>query len=195
MTTLGELRNKYSAVHKEYNSKAYELSKKLNETKELIKRTPNGDELFGEQAAVLELQYNAVSEQKKIYDDFTRQFMEKWNAERELIATKQNTEAEKDYYKDMGKILAVAMRMFHGDIVPGSDEKKLMEFDSDLYQMAKNAQMMAKLKERKKYDSLWDDEEKKELEDPVEAADAKETSLEAPEVVSVDEVIAKSTET
>ena len=69
-----------------------------------------------------------------------------------------------------------------------------MEFDSDLYQMAKNAQMMAKLKERKKYDSLWDDEEKKKLEDPIEAADAKETSLEAPEVVSVDEVIAKSTE-
>ena len=37
-------------------------------------------------------------------------------------------------------------------------------------------------------------QEKKELEDPIEAADAKETSLEAPEVVSVDEVIAKSTE-
>ena len=32
------------------------------------------------------------------------------------------------------------------------------------------------------------------MEDPIEAADAKETSLEAPEVVSVDEVIAKSTE-
>ena len=143
MTTLGELRNKFSAVHKQYNSTAFELSKKLNETK---------------------------------------------------VSAKQNAEAEGDYYKEMGKILAVAMRMFHGDIVPGSDEKKLMEFDSDLYQMAKNAQMMAKLKERKKYDSLWDDEEKKELEDPIEAADAKETSLEAPEVVSVDEVIAKSTE-
>ena len=164
MTTLGELRNKFSAVHKQYNSTAFELSKKLSETKELIKRVPEGDKLFGEQAAVLELQYNAVKDQQK------------------------------DYYKEMGKILAVAMRMFHGDIVPGSDEKKLMEFDSDLYQMAKNAQMMAKLKERKKYDSLWDDEEKKELEDPIEAADAKETSLEAPEVVSVDEVIAKSTE-
>ena len=42
MTTLGELRNKFSAVHKQYNSTAFELSKKLNETKELIKRVPEG---------------------------------------------------------------------------------------------------------------------------------------------------------
>ncbi len=69
-----------------------------------------------------------------------------------------------------------------------------MEFDSDLYQMAKNAQMMAKLKERKKYDSLWDDEEKKRIGRPYRSRGCKETSLEAPEVVSVDEVIAKSTE-
>lgn len=48
MTTLGELRNKFSAVHKQYNSTAFELSKKLNETKELIKRVPEGDKLFGE---------------------------------------------------------------------------------------------------------------------------------------------------
>ena len=47
MTTLGELRNKFSAVHKQYNSTAFELSKKLNETKELIKRVPEGDKLFG----------------------------------------------------------------------------------------------------------------------------------------------------
>ena len=45
MTTLGELRNKFSAVHKQYNSTAFELSKKLNETKELIKRVPEGDKI------------------------------------------------------------------------------------------------------------------------------------------------------
>ena len=47
MTTLGELRNKFSAVHKQYNSTAFELSKKLNETKELIKRVPEGDNCLG----------------------------------------------------------------------------------------------------------------------------------------------------
>ena len=40
--------------------------------------------------------------------------------------------------------------------------------------MAKNAGMMAQLEKRKKYDSLWEDEEKKEHEDPMEAADAEE---------------------
>ena len=89
MTTLGELRNKFSAVHKQYNSTAFELSKKLNETKELIKRVPEGDKLFGEQAAVLELQYNAVKDQQKIYDDFIHQFMDKWDAEREMVSAKQ----------------------------------------------------------------------------------------------------------
>ena len=127
-----------------------------------------------------------MKDQQKIYDDFIHQFMDKWDAEREMVSAKQNAEAEGDYYKEMGKILRGGnARVSTGMWLPGSDEKKLMEFDSDLYQMAKNAQMMAKLKERKKYDSLWDDEEKKELEDPIEAADAKETSLEAPEVVSV----------
>ena len=76
----------------------------------------------------------------------------------------------KDYGEEMGKIMTVARRIMHGDQVPMQDEKKLMEFDKDLYIMAKNAGMMAQLKERKKYDSLWEDEEKKEYEDPMEAA-------------------------
>ena len=89
----------------------------------MIKRVPEGDKLFGEQAAVLELQYNAVKDQQKIYDDFIHQFMDKWDAEREMVSAKQNAEAEGDYYKEMGKILAVAMRMFHGDIVPARTRK------------------------------------------------------------------------
>ncbi len=69
--------------------------------------------------------------------------------------------------------MTVARRIMHGDQVPMQDEKKLMEYDKDLYIMAKNAGMMARLEKRKKYDSLWEDEEKKEHEDPMEAADAR----------------------
>ena len=61
--------------------------------------------------------------------------------------------------------MTVARRLMHGDQVPMQDEKKLMEYDKDLYIMAKNAGMMARLEKRKKYDSLWEDEEKKEHED------------------------------
>lgn len=191
--TLGELRTTYSGVHKEYNSTAYNLSVKLNETKERIANTPNGQELFGEQAATLELQYNAVKEQQKVYDDFIQQFMKQWDAKMESVAEKENAEATADYYEDIGKIMTVAQRMCHGDKVPATDEKKLMEYDSDLYQMAKNAQMMARLKKRKEYDSLWTDEEKKEYEDPIEAADSTETELVGPDIVSVDSVIEAAT--
>lgn len=67
-----------------------------------------------------------------------------------------------------------------------------MEYDKDLYIMAKNAGMMARLEKRKKYDSLWEDEEKKEHEDPMEAADAEEAFTAGPEVVSVESVMEAS---
>ena len=59
--------------------------------------------------------------------------------------------------------------------------------------MAKNAGMMARLEKRKKYDSLWEDEEKKEHEDPMEAADAEEAFAAGPEVVSVESVMEAAT--
>lgn len=115
--------------------------------------------------------------------------MEQWNSKFNSVVAKQQGEVAKDYGEEMGKIMTVARRIMHGDQVPMQDEKKLMEFDKDLYIMAKNAGMMAQLKERKKYDSLWEDEEKKEYEDPMEAADAEEAFADGPEVVSVESVM------
>ena len=65
-----------------------------------------------------------------------------------------------------------------------------MEFDSHLYQMAKNIGAMAKLKERKKYKSLWEEEEDKEKVDPMEAADSQKLTEAGPQVVSVEETLA-----
>ena len=44
--------------------------------------------------------------------------------------------------------------------MPYTDEKKVMEYDSDMYARAKQAQMiMASMKKKQKeYDSLWDEE-------------------------------------
>ena len=50
-----------------------------------------------------------------------------------------------------------------------------------------------RLEKRKKYKSLWDDEEKKEREDPMEAADAEEAFAAGPEVVSVESVMEAAT--
>jgi hypothetical protein len=192
--TLGELRSTYSSVHKEYNSTKYNLSVKVNEMKDKVANSPNGQELYGEQLDTLELQYNAVKDQQEVYDNFIKQFMEQWDAKMETVAAKENSEAAADYNEELGKIMTVARRMCHGDKVPAQDEKKLMEYSSDLYQMAKNAQMMAQIKKRKEYKSLWENEEKKEYEDPIEAADSTETDLVGPEIVSVDSVIEAATE-
>jgi hypothetical protein len=58
--TLGELRSTYSSVHKEYNSTKYNLSVKVNEMKDKVANSPNGQELYGEQLDTLELQYNPI---------------------------------------------------------------------------------------------------------------------------------------
>ena len=47
---------------------------------------------------------------------------------------------------------------------------------------------MAKKKEE--YDSLWEEEEKKKLEDPMEVADNTEVFAEGPEIVDVADTIA-----
>lgn len=65
----------------------------------------------------------------------------------------------KDRADDMAKIMEIARRIADGDTVPQSDEKKLMEYSADLYQVAKASAMANRDKEHNKYDALFDDEE------------------------------------
>lgn len=97
----------------------------------------------------------------------------------EMAAQKTQSAAGEKRAKDQAKIMAVYRAIAKGDIVPASDEKKLQEFSVELYQVAKMAQAMARLAERKKHPSQWDEEEekaynekKKELSDKSEAAAA-----------------------
>ena len=185
----GEARGIYSSVLKSYNQHKFKLAKQKNELKERMESIPDGKTLYADEAATLELKYNAVAEKQDEYQSYVNQLMEQWQSKFDSVVAKQQEEAAKDYGEEMGKIMTVARRIMHGDIVPMQDEKKLMEFDKDLYIMAKNAGMMAKLEKRKKYESLWEDEEKKEHEDPMEAADEEEAFAAGPEVVSVESVM------
>ena len=189
----GEARGIYSSVLKSYNEQKFKLGKQRNELKEQMERTPDGKTLYADEAATLELKYNAVAEKYDEYQNYVSQLMEQWDSKFNSVVAKQQGEAAKEYGVEMGKLMTVARRIIHGDQVPAQDEKKLMEFDKDLYMMAKNAGMMARLKERKKYDSLWEEEEKKEHEDPVEAADSEEAFANGPEVVSVESVMEAAT--
>lgn len=77
----------------------------------------------------------------------------------QMAAQKTQVAASEKSAKDLAKIMAVYRAMTNGDIVPASDEKKLMDYDSDLYQAAKLAQAIAQQQERKEHESQWDEEE------------------------------------
>ncbi len=107
---------------------------------------------------------------------------------------KQQGDAMKDFAKNQAKAIEIARRISSGGQVPYQDEKLLMDFSPEMYQMAKQAGMLAK--EHEKYDTLVEDEEGKTKEYDVDAGkiDAKyqvevEVSLgETPSVESVAEV-------
>jgi hypothetical protein len=96
-------------------------------------------------------------------------------------ASKQQGDAMKEAAENMTKCLEIARRISKGDKVPASDEQKLMEFNMEIYQMAKNMAVMNANKKHKEWDSLWDDEEDdKENPDPQEVADNTEMRIDAP---------------
>ena len=80
--------------------------------------------------------------------------------------------------------MTTVARMCAGDKVPYTDEKKVMEYDNEMYARAKQAQMaMAAMKKKQKeYDSLWDEEGGEY--DPEGVADNTEAQGELPEIPS-----------
>ncbi len=144
-----------------------------------------GDSAFSDEAATLQLSLDATKEAFEKNQQVLDSMMEQWVAVSNMESSRQQGEAMEEYCADMGKIMTVFRRLAHGDIVPPSDEKKLMEYDNKMYKVAKNMQAMAQQleKEIKKHKSLWkDDEEKGENPDPGEIADNTEYAGELPDI-------------
>lgn len=72
--------------------------------------------------------------------------------------SREAAEKSDDALADLGKIMEIARRIARGDSVPPRDEKKLMEYSAELYQMAKSAAMLSRLKKHKKHKSLFEEE-------------------------------------
>lgn len=100
--------------------------------------------------------------------------------------SKQQADAMKKYAEDMAKCLEIARRISNGDKVPATDEKKLMDFNMEIYMAAKNMSVMNQGKKHKEYDSLWGDEEEKEYADPQEVASNSEINIAEPAGMPVD---------
>lgn len=189
--TVGEARGIYGEQLKAYNEQKCKLAKHKTELDEKIKRTENGAVVYANEAAVLELSYKAVEDKKKEYQEYMEKLMGQWELKFNEIATKENVESEKEGIEDFGKIMEVVRRMTRGDNVPAFDEKKVIEYDPDMYQMAKSAQMVAQMnkKDKENHDSLWDDEKKREPQDPMEIADGQEVFEDGPEIISVEDTM------
>ena len=158
------------------------LIKQRDELERKKRVTPNGSELFSEEAATLELSINEVNkkfdENQEILDKLGEQYAAVWNSE----VAKQQADAMQKAGIDMSKIMEVARRIADGAKVPAKDEEKLMEFSMELYMAAKNMAAMNADKDEE-YDSLWEDEEEDGQEyDPKGKADNAEVSMDLPEI-------------
>lgn len=189
---IGEAQELYRTQIRAYQEQKQILVKQKQELEKKINDTPDGQTLFANEAAILELKYNAVNEKQTEYQKYMDNLMQQWSAQANMLSAKQQGDAMEEYVEDLGKIMEVARRLMKGDIVPASDEKKLMEFSNELYQAAKNIGALAKQKEKEKYDSLWKEEEEKEYEDPIEAANNTEACAGGPAIVDVADTIASA---
>ena len=118
-----------------------------------------------------------IKNSEKTLDDLIDQEVGIFNS----IVAKQQGDAMKEYGEEMAKCLEIARRISRGDHVPAQDEKKLMDFNMDIYKMAKEMAAINMEGKHKEWDSLWGEEEEKEYEDPQEASENAETNVEMPE--------------
>lgn len=116
-------------------------------------------EINGDTVELSEEAMQALAKAQKEADEKRESIMTQAFAEQNAAVAKQQAEACEDYYTSQGKLMEIARRIAKGDIVPFSDEQKLMEFSNDLYQMAKQAALLSREKERKKHDALFDEED------------------------------------
>lgn len=189
---IGEAQQIYRAQVKEYQTQKSAISKRLKDLQSRMEHWPQGQEIYGEEAASLELTLNALDEKQKEYQDYLSELAEQYCAYWNATVAEQQKDAANDYALEMGKIMEVARRIMRGAIVPASDEKKLMEFSTEIYQTAKNIGAMVRQEKREKYKSLWKDEEKKEYDDPQEVAENAEAASAGPELVSAAETMAEA---
>lgn len=179
---LIEAQRAYRAQRQELIDQRKELLNRQKALERKMGATVGGKELFAEEAAVLELSISANREKSdenlEVLDRLAEQEAAVWNAE----VCRQQSDAMSDYAIDMAKIMEVARRISTGGKVPATDERKLMDYSMELYMSAKNMAMLKELEEkRKKYDSLWEDEDGEQTEyDPQGRAENSEVDIALP---------------
>lgn len=176
---LSDAITKYRGYRQTLEEQTKSLVAKRDEAGKKYEAT--GDSRFSDEAATLQLSVEKSSEafnnNQKVLDGLIEQYAAAWNAE----VAKAQADPENGIAATLSKIMTTVARMCAGDKVPFTDEKKVMEYNSEMYARAKQAQMtMAALKNKQKeYESLWDEESEKEY-DPEGVADNTEACGDLP---------------
>lgn len=179
---IGEAQQSCREQGKRYQEQKAALTKQLQELQARMGASPKGQEQYGSEAAVLELSLKDLDEKQKANQDYLNLLSARQWVYRSLEEAERQAENGKENIEEIGKILEVARRIMRGGIVPASDERKLMEYSSDLYQAAKNIGSMMQRRKREKFDSLWKDEEKEEYGVQEQAPEDREAPSGGPEL-------------
>ena len=179
---IGEAQGIYREQVRAYQKEKESVSKQLRNLRRRMEAHPEGKAQYESEAATLELTLETLKEKQEEYHDYLSKLAEQYCAYWNAAAGEQQADAAEEYTADMVKIMEVARRIMRGAVVPAADERKLMEYSQEMYQTAKNVGAMVKRQKKEKYDSLWGDEEKKEYDDPREAAENGEVMGEGPKL-------------
>lgn len=181
---ISEAQKKYQQQRQALINQRKQLVKKRDELQKKVPVSEEEKAYFSETAATLELSIKEVNqkfdENQTVLDQLAEQHAAVWNKE----VSRQQKDAVQEAAMELGKVMAVFRRISSGAIVPGKDEQKLMEYNMEMYKAAKNLATMRIMEEkRKKYDSLWKDEnETGEEYDPQGKADNAEAAVDLPEI-------------
>ena len=193
---IGEAQKLYRAQRASLLEQKQKLLKKREDLEKKVNITPDGKEIYANEAARLELTLDAVTqrfdENQEVLDRLVEERVLVWNAE----VSRQQSDVMQEKSDDMAKIMEVARRIGKGAKVPASDEKKLMDYSMEVYLAAKNLAMLNARKKREKYKSLWEDEDDRQRQeyDPQEKAENAETSVGLPDtspVEGADEILSE----
>lgn len=187
---IEEARQIYNTQIRQYNEHKWALSQQREKLQKNMELSIGNKEQNEKEAVKLDLTIQALDEKQTEYQEYMAKLMEQWSSTANMVSSMQQGEAMGDAMEDLGKIMEVARRIMNGDIVPPSDERKLMEFSEELYQAAKNIAAMKENQKKDEHESLWEDEEPTEPEDPTEVANNTEAFADGPAVVTVEETVA-----
>lgn len=143
-----------------YSEQMSRLRDKRSELLEKKKALENGEiEMTDKEVAAL----GKAIDRADIQCEKASELMQGFNMQKTLSenaeASRQQCDAMARKSENDAKCLEIARRMARGDKVPPKDEQKLLEFSSEMYQVAKIMASMAKNEKPKEHDSLWEDED------------------------------------